>query len=138
MPEVFAGFVCGYALALLVAPFAAWVLLSSRASSPLAQRFVPEGTNVAALVAVLHLFGLILFTALGIVLGLALRGIEDRQPAGGLGSPTIVYTVLVVALVASATIPVLAFPSLRVAALVWAVAVAVTFGWAMPWLATLA
>ncbi len=137
MPEVFAGWVIGFALSTLVAPMAAWMLLSSNGPSGFAQRLAPPGTNVIALTMVLHFIGLLVLTALGIVLGLALMGIEDRRPAGGFGSPNLVFTALVVALVGAAVIPTLALPNARRYTIAGGLFTASLFGWAMPWLATL-
>jgi hypothetical protein len=126
MAEVFAGFVVGYGLALLAAPAGAIVLVRSNDRSGFAQRVAPPGTNVVALSVVIHFAAIIVFTALGLVLGMALAGLNDRHPQDGLGSPNIIYTVMVLAVTA-----VLALPA--VGALVFVVA----FGWVLPWIATL-
>ncbi len=70
--EVFAGFVVGYALALLVAPLAALALVRSNDRTGLAQRVAPPGTSIIALSVVLHFAALLVLTALGLVLGMAL------------------------------------------------------------------
>jgi hypothetical protein len=137
LAEVFAGFVIGYAIALAASPLAAWALVSSNDRSGIAQRIAPPGTNLVALSVVLHFAAMLLFTALGIVLGMVLGGIEDRRPAGGLGSPNVAYTLIVVALTAVLVIPAMAVPMIRKLALAGALAFAALFGWAMPWLATL-
>lgn len=135
MAEVFAGFIVGYALALALAPLAAIAVLRANDRPGMAQRLAPEGTNVVALSVVLHLLGVLVLTAIGLVLGMALAGIEDRRPDGGLGSPNMVYTVLVVALAAVLVIPALALPAVRAYALAAAALFVVVFGWVMPWLA---
>ena len=137
MAEVFAGFVMGYALAIVLAPIVAVALVRSNERTALAQRIAPPGTNVIALSVVLHFFGVLTLTAMGLVLGMALAGIEDRRPAGGLGSPNAAYTSLVLALAAVVVIPTLVLPSVRRYAVAAAVLFAGLFGWAMPWLATL-
>jgi hypothetical protein len=137
LQEVLAGFVVGYAISLTVAPLGAWLLVSSNDRSGFAQRMAPPGTNFVALSMVVHLGAVLMFTAIGIVLGLVLGGIEDRRPAGGLGSPNVVYTMIVVALTAVVVIPLLIVPALRRSALIGAGVFAVLFGWAMPWLSTL-
>lgn len=137
MAEVFAGFVIGFAISLLAAPAGAIMLVASNNRSGFAQRFAPPGTNVIALSLVLHLGALLLLTALGMILGMALAGIEDRRPAGGLGSPNVAYTLLVIALAAVIFIPALVIPALRRWALAAAALFVGLFGWAMPWLATL-
>ena len=137
MAEVFAGFVMGYALAIVLAPLAAIALIRSNERTGIAQRVAPPGTNVIALSVVLHFFGVLTLTALGLVLGMALAGMEDRRPAGGLGSPNAAYTFLVLALAAVVVIPTLVLPAVRRYAVAAAALFAALFGWAMPWLATL-
>ena len=137
MPEVFAGWMVGFALSTLIAPVAAWQLISSNEGGGFAQRFAPPGTNVVALTVVLHMLGLLLLTALGMLLGLVLRAIEERQPDGGLGSPNMLFTIIVIALAAVVVIPTTLFPSVRAYTLSFALLAAIGFGWAMPWLSTL-
>lgn len=137
MPEVFAGWVVGFGLSTLIAPVAAWQLISSNEGGGFAQRFAPPGTNVVALTVVLHMLGLLLLTALGMILGLVLRAIDERQPASGLGSPNLLFTIIVVALAAAIVIPTTLFPSVRAYTLAGGLLAVVAFGWAMPWLAAL-
>ena len=137
MAEVLAGFVIGYAISLIVSPLAAWSLVSSNDRSGFAQRIAPPGTNVVALSAVLHFATVLLLTALGMVLGMALMGIEERRSDGGIGSPNLVYTLIVVALTAVMVIPAVAVPMIRRYAVIGGIVFVALFGWAMPWLATL-
>jgi hypothetical protein len=135
MAEVFAGFVIGYALALAAAPAGAIALVRSNDRTGFAQTLAPPGTNVVALSVVIHFAAVLVLTALGLVLGMALAGINDRRPADGLGSPNAAYTLLVLALTAVIFIPTLAVPPLRRIVPLAALLFAVLFGWAMPWLA---
>ncbi len=80
MAEVFAGFVVGYALALVIAPIGAIALVRSNDRSGFAQRVAPPGTSVLALSVVLHVAAIVVLTAIGLVLGMALAGIDDRRP----------------------------------------------------------
>lgn len=137
MREVFAGFVTGYALSLLAAPIGAIALIRSNDRSGFAQRFAPRGTNVVALSVVLHLVAILVLTAVGMVLGLSLHGLEQRRPAGGLGSPNAIYTIAVIALTAVIFLPSMAVPMVRRVAVVSAMIFAASFGWATPWLAQL-
>jgi hypothetical protein len=132
--EVFAGFIVGYALSIIVAPAGAILLIRSNHQTGFAQRVAPPGTNIIALSMLLHLLGFLLLTALGLILGMALAGIEDRRSGGGLGSPNVVYTVLVIALVAVVAIPAMLVPWRRFV-LALAVLFIVGFGWVAPWLA---
>jgi hypothetical protein len=135
MAEVFAGWLVGFALSIVAAPTGAIALVRSNRAPGLAQRWAPEGTNVVALSVVVHFAAVLVLTAVGIVLGLALGGIEDRRPDSGLGSPTLAYTMVVVALTAVLIIPTLILPAVRRWAIGAAVVFAAMFGWAMPWLA---
>lgn len=138
MAEAFAGFVCGYALALVLAPVAAIALVRARVGSAWLGRVLPEGTSLVALSVVLHLFGLLTLTALGLVLGLALAGLEERSPEGGLGSPNAAFTALVLIIAAIAVLPLtLAVRRARGVLLAAGLVFAATFGWIMPYLAEL-
>ncbi len=137
MAEVFAGFVVGYALALLAAPAGAIALVRNNDRSGFAQRVAPPGTNVVALSVVVHFAAIIAFTALGLVLGMALAGLNDRHPQDGLGSPNLVYTVMVLAITAILALPAVAVPPLRRPVVLGALVFAIAFGWALPWVATL-
>ena len=136
MAEVFAGFVCGYGLALLLTPLAAVALVRARVSSSQLQQVVPEGTSLIAVSVILHTFAFLLLTALGMVLGLVLFGLEDRSPSGGLGSPNQAFTVFILSATAIACVPLaLVLPSLRKPLLASGLVFAAIFGWLMPWLA---
>jgi hypothetical protein len=135
MPQVFAGFVVGFALSILATPLAAIALVRSNQNTGFVRRAVPPGTNFVALSMVLHFGALITFTAAGMVLGLALDGIDARRPANGFGSPNAAYTLLVIALTAVAVIPALLLPAVRRYALAGGLVFVLAFGWAMPWLA---
>ncbi|HXK33424.1 MAG TPA: hypothetical protein VNM91_05350 [Dehalococcoidia bacterium] len=135
MAEVFAGFIIGYALSLIIAPAVTIGMVRMRPDSVLIQRIAPGGTNVVALMMVVHGGLLLLLTMLGLILGMALGGIEDRRPAGGLGSPNLVYTLLVIALTFVLVIPTLAIPAVRRYSVPAAVVFAALFGWGVPWLA---
>lgn len=137
MAEVFAGFLVGYALAIMAGPLAAIGIVRSNDRTGVAQRLAPPGTSVVALSVVLHFAAMLMFTAVGLVLGLALAGINARRPDHGLGSPNVAYTLLVLALTAVAVIPAFALPATRRYAIGAGIVFAALFGWAMPWVATL-
>ena len=137
MAEVFAGFVIGFALSLAVTPVAAIALIRSNERTGLAQRIAPPGTNVIALSVVLHFAAFLLLTAIGMILGMLLAGLNGRRPDGGLGSPNAAYTLIVVALTAVLVIPALLVPSLRRYCVAGALLFVALFGWVMPWLAEL-
>jgi hypothetical protein len=130
-----AGFVCGYALALLATPAVAIAMLRARLSSDLVRRLVPEGTSLIAASIIIHVFALLSFTAIGILLGIMLSTMEDKRPAGGLGSPNEVFTAFIIATAAIAVTPIgIAVPRWRLPLLVCGLAFVATFGWAMPYL----
>jgi hypothetical protein len=136
--EVFAGFVVGYALALLATPFAALALIRARVRSATLARVVPEGTSLVALSVILHGFAFLAFTALGMVLGLVLMGLEDRSPDAGLGSPNQSFTAFILIVTGIAFLPPLAvLPRARLPLLASAVVFAAAFGWTMPYLSLL-
>ena len=137
MAEVFAGFLVGYAIALMVGPLAAIAVVRSNDRTGVAQRLAPPGTSVIALSVVLHFVAMLMFTAIGLLFGMVLLGINGRRPDGGLGSPNITYTLLIVALTAALVLPTLAVPAIRRYALAGGMVFVVLFGWAMPWLASL-
>jgi hypothetical protein len=137
MAEVFAGFVVGYALARLAAPAGAIALVRSNDRTGFAQRVAPPGTNVIALSMVIHFAALLVFTAIGLVLGMALAGLNDRHPQDGLGSPNLIYTVMVIAITVIIVLPIVAIPSIRRPVGVFALVLLVVFGWVLPWVATL-
>lgn len=138
MAEAFAGMLCGYALSIIATPVLALVLVRGRVSSPFIQRAMPQGTNVVALSIVLHVFLLLALTAVGMLLGMLLYGLENNRPDGGLGSPNRVFTIVILAIAAIAVLPLaIVLPRQRVALLVAGIVFAVTFGWLMPYLALL-
>ena len=137
MAAVFAGFVVGYGMALVAAPLGAIALVRADSRSGIARRIVPQGTNVVALSVVVHVAAIVVFTAVGLVLGMVLAGLEGRRPQGGLGSPNLLYTVIVIAAGCIIALPAAAVPPLRRPAGVGALLFVAAFGWALPWLARL-
>ena len=136
MSEVFAGFICGYGLALVSAPLLAFALLRLRPRLPLLARAVPEQVPVVALTVVLFSFTFLVWTGLGIVLGLILMAFEDRMPEGGLGSPSLGFTLLIIFTTAVAFTPVaVMLRSRRRYVIASAVVFLGVFGWLMPYLA---
>ncbi len=135
--QVFAGFVVGFALSLLVAPLGAIQIVRSNGKTGFAQRIAPPGTNIIALSMVLHFAAVMVLTAVGMLLGMLLGGLDERRPAGGLGSPNVAFTLVVVTLTAVLVIPTLVVPAIRRPVIIAAVLFAAAFGWGMPWLATL-
>ena len=138
MAEAFAGIVCGYALALLYTPIGTLALVRARVNSPAVARLMPQGTSLVALSIILHTFAFFAFTAVGMIFGIILNGLESSSPAGGLGSPNRVFSALVLATVAIAVLPLaIAVARWRVGLTASGLLFAGVFGWAMPYLALL-
>jgi hypothetical protein len=138
MAEVFSGIICGYALALIVTPIAAVALIRMRVHSDWLRRVVPEETPLLAWSLILHTFWFLVLTGIGMVLGLLLYGIEERRPAGGLGSPNAIFTLVVIATSAIAVLPMaVALRRWRAPLIAAGLVFAVTFGWIMPYLSLL-
>ena len=138
MAELMAGLVCGYGLALIATPVAAIALVRARANSPLIRQIMPEGSSLIAVSVILHAFALLTLTALGMLLGLLLAGMEESSPAGGLGSPNRIFTAFILATTAIAAGPLALFARrLRLPLLASALIFAGCFGWLMPYLSLL-
>ena len=136
MAEALAGFVCGYGLALVATPLAAIALLRARVSSLYLRSVLPEGTSLIAVSVILHTFIFLTFTALGVLLGLLLAGLDGRNPEGGLGSPNRAFTAFIIATAAIAVGPLALFASRqRLPLLGGGLLFAGVFGWLMPYLA---
>ena len=139
MGEALSGFVCGYAFALLATPIIAIALLRARVSSELVQRIMPEGTSLIAVSIIIHTFALLTLTAIGLLLGILLAGMEDSRPAGGLGSPNQLFTAFVIAAAAIAVLPLaIVVPRWRPSLLAGGLIFVATFGWLMPYLSLVA
>jgi len=136
MAEVFAGFVCGYAVALLFTPLVALTIVNARSRIPYLAKAIAPNISAVALTVPISLFAFLIWTAIGMVLGLLYRGAEQNIPQGGLGSPNLLYTALVLSFGGSALMLIaLALRRLPWQVLVIGVAFVGGFGWAMPYLA---
>jgi len=136
MAEVFAGFVCGYAVALLFTPLVALMIVNARSRIPYLAKAIAPNISAVALTVPISLFAFLIWTAIGMVLGLLYRGAEQNIPQGGLGSPNLLYTALVLSFGGSALMLIaLGLRRLPWQVLVIGVAFVGGFGWAMPYLA---
>jgi hypothetical protein len=132
--EVFAGFVCGYILALVSTPLLAMVLLRLRAGNELLARLLPPGVSVISLSVLLHGALFLFWTAAGILLGLILLAMDDAGAA--VGSKNAAFSLFVAGLVLALAAPVvIVLRPLRRAGLVCAIAAMLVFGWLMPYMA---
>jgi len=134
--EVFSGFVCGYAIALIATPAAALALVRARVESAALRRIFPPEAPLVTVSLFLHILWFFLFTAVGMLFGLALHGFERRHPAGGIGSPNALFTIVVLAITTIAILPpAVLLPRWRAPLIAGGTVFAVTFGWVMPYLA---
>lgn len=136
MAEAFSGFICGFALSIIATPpFALWVL-KARDEIPLIRNAVPKGMPLTLLSVPISSFFFLLWTGLGLILGMLLFAAENAHPDGGLGSPNLLYTLIVLV---SAVIIFMPFyvliPSARRLALFLIITYVALFGWATPLLA---
>ncbi len=132
-----AGFICGFALSVLVTPVAAIAIVRARGTSPLMRQIVPEGTSMIAVSVIINLFAVLTFTAIGLLLGLLLSGMESSKPAGGLGSPNRIFTAFILITAIMAVLPIsIASPRLRAPMLAGGLVFVATFAWFMPYLAS--
>ena len=134
MPEVCAGFICGYALALILTPTLAYTLLQVRASNGFLARMLPPGTSATGLAAILH-FGLFFAcTGLGLILGMLLLAMDGAGAA--LGSPNGPFTLFVFGLILAIVAPVFVLVRpLRTITAANALVAILGFGWLMPYMA---
>jgi hypothetical protein len=134
MAEVFAGFLAGYALAVVSTPLLSVLLLRLRAESPALERVLPVGVSAVGASVLLHGALTMVWTALGLVLGMTLLAMEGA--GGALGSLNGPFTLFVAGLFLALGAPLFALlvPLRRLIALTLVAAVLV-FGWLMPYLA---
>ena len=137
MAEVMAGFVCGFALSIAATPIAAILIVRARVTSPLMRQIVPEGTSLIAVSVLLHTFFMLTMTAIGLLLGMLLTGLESSSPASGLGSPNRAFTAFVLIATAIAVLPLaVACAKLRMPFMIGGLIFVTTFAWFMPYLAS--
>jgi hypothetical protein len=134
LAEVFAGFVTGYAIALLSTPLLSLGLVKLRLESALMARLVPEGANAVSMSVILHGALAIFWTGIGLLLGLVLLGMRGSGEAlGSLNGP---YTLFVAALFVALGAPVVALmPAFRRATVPVLLIAILVFGWLTPYLA---
>jgi hypothetical protein len=134
MAEVFAGFLAGYAMAVVSTPLLSVLLLRLRAESPALERVLPVGVSAVGVSVLLHGALTMVWTALGLVLGMTLLAMEGA--GGALGSLNGPFTLFVAGLFLALGAPLFALlvPVRRLIALTLVAAV-LLFGWLMPYLA---
>lgn len=133
MGQVFAGFVCGFALAVLFTPLLSIMLLRMRTNSALLERLVPAESSAVGIGVILHGGLLLVCTMIGIILGLILLAMDDAGAA--LGSANAPFSLFVLAIALAVAAPaIILLPSIRMAGAVGFVVVVLVFGWLMPYM----
>ncbi len=135
MPEVFAGFVIGYVMSLVFSIPAALMVVDARSRIPYLAKAIAPNISAVALAVPISLLAFFLWTALGMFFGL-LYHLTLEESSGGLGSPNLVYTALVLIFAAfSLTMVLSIWRRLPWPVLALGLAFVALFGWALPFLA---
>jgi hypothetical protein len=136
MEEVFAGFVSGYIMALIFSGLAALIIVNARSRLPYLAKAIAPNVSAVALAVPVSLIAFLLWTAIGMFLGLLYRYTLEEAPGGGLGSPNLLYTVLVISFAGlTLTAVVAAFRRLPWQVAVMGLSFVALFGWVLPRLA---
>ena len=131
-----AGFLVGYVLSFATAPLLALAVMRIRGRWAVLGRAVPEQVPAVALAVALYWFAFMLWSAVGILLGLVLRALEERAPEGGLGSANLIFTVIILAwTLALFSPPLFVLRGGRRQVVAMAAVFGGAFGWLMPHLA---
>ena len=136
MEEVFAGFVSGYIMALIFSGLLALMVVERRSRIPYLAKAIAPNISVVALAVPISLIAFLLWTAIGMLLGLLYRYTLQEAPGGGLGSPNLLYTMLIIAFAGLIlTAIVAAFRRLPWQVAVIGLSFIVLFAWVLPHLA---
>jgi len=136
MEEVFAGFVTGYGMALIFTGLVALMLVEARSRIPFLAKAIAPNVSAVALTVPISLIAFLLWTAIGMFLGLLYRYTLEEAPGGGLGSPNLLYTVLIISFGGlTLTAVVAAFRRLPWQVAAMGLSFIALFGWVLPRLA---
>ena len=139
MEEVFAGFITGYIMALIFTGLAALMLVEARSRLPYLAKAIAANISAVALTVPISLIAFLLWTAIGMFLGLLYRYTLEEAPGGGLGSPNLLYTVLIISFGGlTLTAVVAAFRRLPWQVAAMGLSFIALFGWVLPHLAQVA
>lgn len=133
---VMAGFLLGYAASIVFTGVVAVWIVRLRAESEFLGRALAPTLTPWHIAVPVSFFAFLGWTMLGMVAGVLLAVLEEAAPRGGLGSPNLIYTVIILA---SALLPAMPFlvlmRSCRRPIVLAVVGYAALFGWALPHLA---
>jgi hypothetical protein len=136
MEEVFAGFVSGYIMALIFTGLVAVMIMQARSRIPYLVKAIAANISAVALAVPISLIAFLLWTAIGMFLGLLYRYTLQEAPGGGLGSPNLLYTLLVISFAGlSLTAVVATFRRLPWQVTAMGLSFVALFGWVLPRLA---
>jgi hypothetical protein len=136
MEEVFAGFISGYIMALIFSGLAALMIVQARSRIPYLVKAIAANISAIALTVPISLIAFLLWTAIGMFLGLLYRYTLEEAPGGGLGSPNLLYTLLIISFAGlTLTAVVAAFRRLPWQVAAMGLSFIAIFGWALPRLA---
>jgi hypothetical protein len=136
MEEVFAGFVSGYIMALIFSGLLALMVVEMHSRIPYLAKVIAPNLSAAALAVPISLIAFLLWTAVGMLFGLLYRYTLGEAPGGGLGSPNLLYTLLIISfagLILTAIVGTFRRLPWQVAAI--GLSFIVIFGWVLPFLA---
>ncbi len=130
---VLAGFIAGYAFAVVFTAIAAVLLVRLRSQVSLLAVAISPALSPWAVAVPVSLFTFLVWTLIGMVWGLVFYGLEDIAPRGGLGSPNLAFTLVLVGSAAALGAPwVRLLRPLRRPLVSLLVVYAALFGWGLP------
>ena len=135
--ELALGLACGAFMASIFVTLGAWAVVRLADDPPTVMLQLLERHSPMRLVMPVVLLSYPVWGAAGMLLGLLFLASENEAPGGGLGSPNMFYTMVVVAIAVLAMLPALLLvrPARLQTALTGACFAGV-FGWMLPYFAT--
>lgn len=133
---VLAGFILGYGAGIVFTGVAAVMLVRLRGRYVFLERAIAPNLTPWHVAVPLSLVTFLAWTMIGSLFGLLLDGLESSAPQGGLASPNVLYTSVILAtgVMLGAPLIVLARP-FRVHFIIATIAYVGVFGWGLPHLA---
>ena len=137
MSELVVGLACGAFMASIFVTLGAWAVVRMTDDPPPVMLRLLERHSPMRLVMPVVLLSYPVWGAAGMLLGLLFLASENGAPGGGLGSPNMFYTAVVVAIAVLATPPALLLvrPA-RLQTTLTGVLFTGVFGWMLPYFAT--
>ncbi len=112
------------------------MIVQARSRVPYLAKAIAPNISAVALAVPISLIAFLLWTAIGMLVGLLYRYTLEEAPGGGLGSPNLLYTLLIISFAGlSLTAVVAAFRRLPWQLAVVGLSFVALFGWVLPRLA---